>query len=177
MDHTRPDSVPRKSPQSAQRQPASSNAEPSAGGWLRSIRFSGFSLVMMVVLVLAVVVLAPSLRTYAEQRQQISQLSATVADQKVEVDQLTSQRERWNDRTYVTTQARERLSYVLPGDISFLVINDLPVVAPLEADASPVSTNIQSTTIDWLGSLFASTMTAGLAPQAAAPANPETVAP
>ena len=161
----------------ALRQPVVSEAETPAGGWLRSIRFSGFSLVMMVVLILAVVVLAPSLRTYAEQRQQISQLSAAVADQKAEVDQLTSQRERWNDRTYVTTQARERLSYVLPGDISFLVINDLPVVAPLEADTSPVSTNIQSTTIDWLGSLFASTMTAGLAPQAAAPAPPATDAP
>ena len=161
----------------ALRQPVTPEAETPAGGWLRSIRFSGFSLVMMVVLILAVVVLAPSLRTYAEQRQQISQLSAAVADQKAEVDQLTSQRERWNDRTYVTTQARERLSYVLPGDISFLVINDLPVVAPLEADTSPVSTNIQSTTIDWLGSLFASTMTAGLAPQAAAPAPPATDAP
>jgi len=153
----------------ARRQPVAPDSETPAGGWLRSIRFSGFSLVMMVVLILAVVVLAPSLRTYAEQRQQISQLSATVADQKAEVDQLTSQRERWNDRTYVTTQARERLSYVLPGDISFLVINDLPVGAPLDGAASPVSTDIQSTTIDWLGSLFASTMTAGLAPQATAP--------
>ncbi|TFB78635.1 septum formation initiator family protein [Cryobacterium sp. TMS1-20-1] len=159
-----------------------SETETPAGGWLRGIRFSGFSLVMMVILVLAVVILAPSLRTYAEQRQQISQLSRAVADQQDEVDRLTSQRERWNDRTYVTTQARERLFYVLPGDISFLVINDLPVVAPLEADAAPVSTNIQSTKIDWLGSLFASTMTAGLAPQAGAPATltpatPETVAP
>ena len=163
----------------APRQPAAPEVETPAGGWLRSIRFSGFSLVMMVVLILAVVVLAPSLRTYAEQRQQISQLSAAVADQKAEVDQLTSQRERWNDRTYVTTQARERLSYVLPGDISFLVINDLPVIAPLEVDTSPVSTNIQSTTIDWLGSLFASTMTAGLAPQAAVPTTdvPAPVAP
>ncbi|TFD24435.1 septum formation initiator family protein [Cryobacterium sp. TMS1-13-1] len=147
-----------------------SETETPAGGWLRGIRFSGFSLVMMVILVLAVVILAPSLRTYAEQRQQISKLSRAVADQQDEVDRLTSQRERWNDRTYVTTQARERLFYVLPGDISFLVINDLPVVAPLEADAAPVSTNIQSTKIDWLGSLFASTMTAGLAPQAGAPA-------
>jgi cell division protein FtsB len=176
MEPKRPGSASQKS---APRQPAVRHAETPTGGWLRSIRFSGFSLVMMVVLVLAVVVLAPSLRTYAEQRQQISQLSASVADQKAEVDQLTSQRERWNDRTYVTTQARERLSYVLPGDISFLVINDLPAVAPLEAETAPVSTNIQSTTIDWLGSLFASTMTAGLAPQAAAPSTdvPAPVAP
>ncbi|WP_199184362.1 MULTISPECIES: septum formation initiator family protein [unclassified Cryobacterium] len=146
-----------------------STTETPAGGWLRGIRFSGFSLVMMVILVLAVVILAPSLRTYAEQRQQISRLSAAVDDQQDEVDRLTGQRERWNDRTYVTTQARERLFYVLPGDISFLVINDLPVVAPLEAEVSPVSSNIQNTKIDWLGSLFASTMTAGLAPQEAAP--------
>jgi outer membrane murein-binding lipoprotein Lpp len=144
---------------------------------------------MMVILVLAVVILAPSLRTYAEQRQQISQLSVTVAEQQSEVDRLNSQRERWNDRTYVTTQARERLSYVMPGDISFLVYNDLAVVAAREADAAPVSSNIQSTKIDWLGSLFASTMTVGLAPQAAAPSTstpatltpesdtPETVAP
>lgn len=179
MNPKRPPSAPQKqapqkqTPQkSASRQPPVVEAETPAGGWLRSIRFSGFSLVMMIVLILAVVVLAPSLRTYAEQRQQISELSATVAEQKAEVDQLTSQRERWNDRTYVTTQARERLSYVMPGDISFLVINDLPVVAPLEADAGPVSTNIQSTTIDWLGSLFASTMTAGLAPQDAATGSP-----
>ncbi len=153
----------------ARAQPLVVEAETPAGGWLRSIRFSGFSLVMMVVLILAVVVLAPSLRTYAEQRQQISQLSATVAGQEAEVDELTSQRERWNDRTYVTTQARERLSYVMPGDISFLVINDLPVVAPADGGAGSVSTGIQSTTIDWLGSLFASTMTAGLAPLAPVP--------
>jgi cell division protein FtsB len=174
-----PSKRPQTQRQPAQRQPAVSAPETPTGGWLRGIRFSGFSFVMMLILVLAVVILAPSLRTYAEQRQQISQLSAAVADQQDEVDRLTSQRERWNDRTYVTTQARERLSYVLPGDISFLVINDLPVAAPLEAEAAPVSSNIQSTKIDWLGSLFASTMTAGLAPQAAAPESdtPAPVAP
>jgi len=147
------------------RQPAArGTAETPVGGWLRGIHFSGFSLVMMGILVLAVVVLAPSLRTYAEQRQQISRLSAAVADQRDEVDQLKSERERWNDRTYVTTQARDRLSYVLPGDISFLVINDLPLPVT-GTETAPVSTNIQDTKIDWLNSLFASGMTAGLAPE------------
>lgn len=144
-------------------EPARANAE-TPGGWLRSIHFSGFSLVMMGILVLAVVVLAPSLRTYADQRQQISRLSADVAKQETAVDQLKSERERWNDRTYVTTQARDRLSYVLPGDISFLVINDLPAAAA-GTETAPVSTNIQDTKVDWLHSLFASAMTAGLAPE------------
>ena len=147
--------------------PATAEAETPVGGWLRGIHFSGFSLVMMVILVLAVVILAPSLRTYAEQRQQISALNADVSEQQTQVDQLKSERERWNDRTYITTQARDRLSYVQPGDISFLVINDLPVPVAGTSETAPVSTNIQDTKIDWLGSLFASAMTAGLAPKAA----------
>jgi len=139
------------------------------GGWIRGIRNSGFSLVMMGILVLAVVVLAPSLRTYGEQRQEIDRLKAAVTDQQDTVDHLKSERERWNDRTFITTQARERLSYVLPGDISFLVINDLKLpVTGLKGD-TPVSTDIQSTDVDWLTSVFASVMTAGLAPEEASP--------
>ena len=148
--------------------PATGATETPIGGWLRGIHFSGFSLVMMVILVLAVVVLAPSLRTYAEQRQQINALNADVTQQQTQVDRLKSERERWNDRTYVTTQARDRLSYVQPGDISFLVINDLAVPVGGDSQDTPVSTDIQDTKIDWLGSLFASAMTAGLAPKAAA---------
>jgi len=146
---------------------ASAPTESPVGGWLRGIHFSGFSLVMMVMLVLAVVVLAPSLRTYAEQRQQIAALNATVSEQQAQVDDMKSERERWNDRTFVTTQARDRLFYVQPGDISFLVINDLPVPVAGTEEPVAVSTNIQDTKIDWLGSLFASAMTAGLAPKAA----------
>ncbi|TFD44994.1 septum formation initiator family protein [Cryobacterium sp. TMT1-2-1] len=124
---------------------------------------------MMGILVLAVVVLAPSLRTYGEQRQEIDRLKAAVTDQQDTVDHLKSERERWNDRTFITTQARERLSYVLPGDISFLVINDLKLPVTGRGGDTPVSTDIQSTDVDWLTSVFASVMTAGLAPEEASP--------
>lgn len=135
---------------------------PPVGGWLRGIRFSGFSLVMMGVLVLAVIVLAPSLQSYAAQQQQIADLRARVQEAKDTVDNARAQRERWNDRTYVITQARERLSYVLPGDISFLVINDLPD-STSGTDTAPVSKQIQEDDrVDWMRSMFASIMTAGL---------------
>ena len=150
------------------RQPAVLAAvESAAGGWLRGIRLSGFSFVMLVILVLAVVVLAPTLRTFAEQRQEINRLNAAVTDQQDAVDQIKSERERWNDRTFITTQARDRLSYVMPGDISFLVINDLALPVVPDADKPPVSTDIQDTNVDWITSMFASVMTAGLAPEAA----------
>jgi cell division protein FtsB len=165
---TAPKTGPRAQPKTEQRSARVSQPDTPAGNWLRGLRLSGFSFVMMGILVLAVVVLAPSVRTYAEQRQQIDALSADVADQEAEVDSLKAERERWNDRTFVTTQARDRLSYVMPGDISFLVLNDTGASADGATDGAAVSTAIQDTEVDWVDSMFRSVMTAGLAPQEAA---------
>ncbi|HYI33900.1 MAG TPA: septum formation initiator family protein [Glaciibacter sp.] len=154
----------------AERRPvAMPQQETPASGWLRGIRLSGFSFVMMGILVLAVIVLAPSLRVYADQRQQVERLEAIVQEAQGTVDELKSERERWNDRTYITTQARDRLSYVMPGDISFLVINDLPAPAEGAVETAPVSTEIQDTPVDWMQSMFTSVMAAGLAAEGSAP--------
>ncbi|MEL4317741.1 septum formation initiator family protein [Leifsonia sp. YIM 134122] len=150
--------------QQSTRIPVALRRESAAGGWMRGLRFSGFSLIMMGLAVLAVVVLAPTAQSWVTQRQQIAALQQAVAAEKSEVDSLTAERERWNDKTFITTQARERLAYVMPGEVSFLVINDLPASAA--AEPAPVSTEVQATKSDWMQSLFASTMAAGLAPVA-----------
>ncbi len=152
----------------AERHPvALTTTDTAASNWLRGLRLSGFSFMMMGILILAVIVLAPGIRTYAEQQQQIERLTKAVTAQQGSVDELKSERERWNDRTFVTTQARDRLSYVLPGDVSFLVINDLALPVAGGTEAPPASSVIQNTNVDWLSSMFASVMTAGLAPEAA----------
>jgi hypothetical protein len=46
------------------------------------------------------------------------------------------------------------------------VINDLPLPADGATATAPVSTSIQDTKVDWMKSIFASVMTAGLAPEA-----------
>ncbi len=134
-----------------------------ASSWLRGLRFSGFSFIMMGILVLGVLIIAPSLGTLVAQRQQIAALQEQVDAQQADVEALRAERERWNDTTFVTTQARDRLGYVLPGEVSFLVINDLPV-QPGSTDDTPISAEIQDTQVDWAQSLFNSFMTAGLAP-------------
>lgn len=140
--------------------------------WLAGIRFSGFSIIMMGVLVLAVVVLAPSIAAYAEQRQQIAELKAEVARQEAEVARLSEQRERWSDETYIVTKARERLYYVLPGEVSYLVIDDRSPEALANADRV-VSREVTEERGDWMQTMLRSVMTAGLAPAASdAPAEP-----
>ncbi|MFF2053987.1 septum formation initiator family protein [Leifsonia sp. NPDC058194] len=130
------------------------------GRWLRGIHFSAFSLVMMGILVLAVVILAPTLQAFAQQRSQIADQQAAVDKLSGQVDAAKAQRARWNDPSYIRAQARDRLYYVMPGETSYLVIDDRPPAAA-QSDA-PVSSTIQKTHTDWVGSLFGSFMGAGL---------------
>ena len=154
-----------------------SAAKPSTGrgtpadrsGWLSGIRFSGFSLIMMGVLVLAVVVLAPTIAAFAQQRQQIAELRAAVSQQEDEVQRLRDERERWNDETFIVTQARERLYYVMPGEVSYLVIDDRTEAAKADA-AAAVSAEVTESKGDWMRTLLDSVMTAGLAPASTTPA-------
>ncbi|WP_202563548.1 septum formation initiator family protein [Agreia sp. COWG] len=118
---------------------------------------------ILAVLVAFVVILTPSLRLYIEQRQELSSLQKAVADQKAQNAQLDSDVARWSDPAYIKAQARERLYFVMPGETSFLVIDDQPAVAA--TDTTPVSTSIQGTKVDWLGALFSSGLNAGLSTQ------------
>jgi cell division protein FtsB len=145
--------------------------EAEAGSWIRGIRFSGFGLLMMALLVLGIVVIAPNLKAYIEQRQQIAELQASVAVSEDEIERLTAERERWNDSTYVMTQARDRLFYVNPGEISFIVLNDVDA-ALLGKDEAPISAELTATRVNWAESMLASLVTAGLAEVSTAPSIP-----
>ena len=85
--------------------------------WLGGIRLSGFMVIMMGLVVLAAFVLVPTIGTYVDQRQRIAALAIAVSVSEDEVADLKAQRERWRDPAYITTQARERLYYVKPGEV------------------------------------------------------------
>ena len=131
----------------------------SSSNWLRSIRFSGFTVLMFVVIVMFVVIIAPGLRVYIDQRAQLNALQAAVDARDEENGELTEQIARWSDPAYIKAEARDRLYYVMPGETSFLVIDDQQ--QPEQATGG-VSDTISTTEVDWLSSLFASGMTAGL---------------
>lgn len=172
----KPSAKPRKPGQT--RKPTAKAANPTSSaavraGWLSGIRFSGFSLIMMGVLVLAVVVLAPTIAAFAAQRQEIAELRAAVSAQEEEVQRLRDQRERWNDETFIMTQARERLYYVMPGEVSYLVIDDRTPGANADA-AAEVSAEVTESKGDWMRTLLDSVMIAGLAPAPATTSAPAT---
>ena len=130
--------------------------------WLGGIRLSGFMVIMLGLVVLAAFVLVPTIGTYVDQRQRVAALEAAVQVSREEVAELERQRDRWQDPAYITTQARERLYYVRPGEVVYLVDNDLPPeLAPQEQE--PVSDEVEQAQTDWMSQLVRSVTEAGLA--------------
>ncbi|WP_322411841.1 septum formation initiator family protein [Microbacterium invictum] len=131
-------------------------------GWLGGIRLSGFMVIMLGLVVLAAFVLVPTVGTYLDQRQQIAALERSVELTREQIDELESERERWSDPAYITTEARERLYYVRPGEVVYLIDNDLPPEdVPREQGA--VSDEVERTRTDWMSQLLRSVTEAGLA--------------
>jgi Septum formation initiator len=115
---------------------------------------------MLSLVVLAVIVLAPSLRGIIEQQQQLAALQQALAQKHSQVETLKGDIDRWSDPAYIVAQARDRLIYVYPGDVTYLVIDDGKTATT--ADGAPISAKIQSTRVDWLRSLLSTVVTAGL---------------
>lgn len=158
---TRPRAAPdRAARERAERVPATLPEESRAAAWLRTFRLSGFTLTTLILLVSALIVLAPGLKTFFEQRQQIAQLEQEVVDAQQEVDDLNAEIARWSDPAYIEAQARDRLYYVYPGDIAFLVIGGDE--EGLDDGGLPVSAEIQSTQVDWVRALLSTVYQAGL---------------
>lgn len=138
----------------------------SARDWLGGIRFSAFTAIMLGLVVLAAFVLVPSVGTYLDQRQQIAALQESVRVTEAQVADLEKQKQEWADPAYITSQARERLYYVKPGEVVYLIDDDLDgaVLAPEDA---PVSEDVEETRNDWMSQLMRSVATAGVAKTAA----------
>ncbi|WP_420363894.1 septum formation initiator family protein [Curtobacterium aetherium] len=138
----------------------------SAQPWYRSLHFSGFSLLMLAIIVLFVVVLAPSLRTLVQQQEQISDMQRQVAAQKSDVAQKKHDVARWDDPAYIEAQARDRLLYVYPGEESYLVMGaqdgTSPTPKPRTESGTPVSSSVQTPKVDWVQSMLSSVLESGL---------------
>lgn len=137
-----------------------------AAEWLRGIRLSGFTVIMLGLVVLAAFVLVPSVGTYLDQRAQIAALEQAVDVGAEQVAELEAERQQWADPAFITTQARERLYYNLPGEVVYLIVDDLPDSA-IPPDADAVSDEVGRTRTDWMSQLVRSVVLSGSARTAA----------
>ncbi len=106
--------------------------------------------VITLVAVVLVVLLAPTVRSYFAQRGEIAALERQVAQGQERVAQLETEQERWQDPAYVEQQARERLKFVRPGEVSYTVIG------ADELQSQQIATGAVSETRPWYDRVWAS---------------------
>lgn len=86
-------------------------------------RLNSYTLALLSVILIGIFTLAPSVQIWYEQRQEISDYQALVAQAKAELEDMEAERLRWEDEVYIRAQARDRLYFVMPGEVSFLVMD------------------------------------------------------
>lgn len=128
--------------------------------------FTVRAMVLAVVLLMAFIVLFPTVRESLAQRAALRSLHDQVALAQTRNADLGAELARWNNPAYVAAQARERLAFVLPGETAFRVIDPETVTAPkvstkvtqaLHGPALPAD----GTTEPWYSRIWTSVQLAG----------------
>lgn len=124
--------------------------------------FTVRAMVFGVVVLLAFVLVYPTLRTYLGERADVAALEAQVADTTQQNADLTAQLDRWGDPAYVESQARERLAFVLPGERAYRVADPETVQEPTTAQDGPTGTVSEQRTLQpWYRDVWDSVRIAG----------------
>lgn len=137
--------------------------------WTAQLERGGMWLGVLVIAGLAVYVLFDPVQTWFGQQQRIAQLTEDVKKSEAAVAAVTADIERWNDAAFVEAQARQRLLYVYPGDVTYLIVND---VVGEDVDAPIATETVRSTDINWVDALVASYVASAVAPTVPQPEEP-----
>jgi hypothetical protein len=129
--------------------------------WSAQLERGGMWFGILVIAGLAVYVLFEPVQTWFGQQQRIAQLTQDVAKSEAAVASVTADIERWSDAAFVEAQARQRLLYVYPGDVTYLIVND---VVGDSADKPVPTEAVQTTNINWVDALVASYVASATAP-------------
>ena len=108
----------------------------SIGGLDVSTRF----VVVLTVAAILSVMLVPSLYQWWQQERELAQIKAQVAQQQQKNADMQRQLDLWNDPDYISTQARERLGYVRPGETQYTVVDPGPQYQDSALAAAAAST-------------------------------------
>jgi cell division protein FtsB len=154
------------------RSPKSTRSVASAE-WMRGMRLNTYTITLLAMIVLGVLTLAPRVQEWFVLRQQVAQAQADVAKARNDVKNMESEVKRWEDPVYIRSQARDRLYYVMPGEVSYLVMDAEGVntsdvsgtVGAMLADQrnyGQISKSIKETRNNWVDSVMETVVVAGI---------------
>jgi hypothetical protein len=66
---------------------------------------------------------ASSLQAYIQQRNSIDDMKDQIAAKEQSIKDLETENARWKDPAYIEQQARQRFGFVMPGETSYVVLD------------------------------------------------------
>jgi cell division protein FtsB len=128
-------------------------------------RFTGRAAILVVVLAVLAVSYASSLRAYLQQRSHISDLKEQIAERRASIDHPQREKDRWQDEEYVEQQARLRIGYVMPGETSYVVLDENGEPVEQESELTDPSTVARPTPEPVYSDVWQSVKLAGNPPE------------
>ena len=131
------------------------------------LRLNSVSVSVILVIVLGTYLISPDVQSYLNQRREIVEMEQSIQLAKDAVVDMQAERDRWQDPVYIRSQARDRLYYVLPGEVSYLVMdsegldfsdtsNTVGALLAQQRNADEISLEVSAAKANWVDSLMES---------------------
>jgi cell division protein FtsB len=129
------------------------------------LRLNSVSVSVILVIILGTYLISPDVQSYLNQRREIVEMEQSIQLAKDAVVDMQAERDRWQDPVYIRSQARDRLYYVLPGEVSYLVMdsegldfsdtsNTLGALLAQQRNADEISLEVSAAKANWVDSLM-----------------------
>jgi cell division protein FtsB len=136
-------------------------------------RLNSYTLALLAVILIGMFTLAPSIQIWYEQQREIADYRALVVQAQENLEGMQQERLRWDDEVYIRAQARDRLYFVMPGEVSFLVMvadgidlsdtsGTVGAMLAEQRKSSGFSLEVLASKKNWVEALLESTLRAGL---------------
>jgi cell division protein FtsB len=164
---------PQKPAKAKVRSTRMSSSSGARDSMLRGLKLDTRTIALAIVLVGGIFTLAPQAQILVEQQQVLADLRAQVAASEQAVTEMKAERKRWEDPVYIRAQARDRLYYVMPGEVSYLVMDANGIdqsdtsgtvgqQIASRTHNSQITTDVRTTKASWVNSLLETVVRSGI---------------
>ncbi len=140
---------------------------------LRAVKLNSVTVSIILVIVAGTFLISSDVQAFLNQRRQISEMEQSIEQAKQAVDDMQAERDRWQDPVYIRSQARDRLYYVLPGEVSYLVMDaegfdatdtsgTVGALLAAKRNADEISLEVAAANENWVDALIESALRAAL---------------
>ncbi len=140
---------------------------------LRAVKLNSVTVSIIMVIVAGTFLISSDDQAFLNQRRQIAEMEVSIQQAEQALEDMQAERDRWQDPVYIRSQARDRLYYVLPGEVSYLVMDaegfdatdtsgTVGALLAAKRNADEISLEVAAANENWVDALIESGLRAAL---------------